>query len=51
MKKQNYSTFTSYLSKTHKNVDLYRLYNPHFQASAKATLMTMISILPISLVI
>lgn len=32
MKKQNtqYSTFTSYLSKTNKNVDMYRLYNPMF---------------------
>ena len=31
MKKQNtqYSTFTSYLSKTNKNVDMYRLYNPY----------------------
>ncbi|EDC3941727.1 hypothetical protein GAH73_21825 [Salmonella enterica subsp. enterica] len=30
MKKQNtqYSTFTSYLSKTNKNVDMYRIYNP-----------------------
>ena len=31
MKKPNqqYSTFTSYLSKTNKNVDMYRLYNPY----------------------
>lgn len=36
MKKQNYSTFTSYLSKTHKNVDLYRLYNPHFSSFCKS---------------
>lgn len=36
MKKQNYSTFTSYLSKTHKNVDLYRLYNPHFTSFCKS---------------
>lgn len=30
MKKQNtqYSTFTSYLSKTNKNVDMYRIFNP-----------------------
>ncbi|EPC4015454.1 hypothetical protein [Enterobacter hormaechei] len=30
MKKPNqqYSTFTSYLSKTNKNVDMYRIYNP-----------------------
>ncbi|HBY6727706.1 TPA: hypothetical protein MI508_27690 [Klebsiella pneumoniae] len=30
MKKQNtkYSTFTSYLAKTNKNVDMYRIYNP-----------------------
>lgn len=30
MKQQNtkYSTFTSYLSKTNKNVDMYRIYNP-----------------------
>ncbi|HGW3288754.1 TPA: hypothetical protein ACNKCO_005082 [Raoultella ornithinolytica] len=30
MKKQKaqYSTFTSYLSKTNKNVDMYRIYNP-----------------------
>ncbi|EKY4971398.1 hypothetical protein QFX84_003701 [Salmonella enterica subsp. enterica] len=30
MRKQNtqYSTFTSYLSKTNKNVDMYRIYNP-----------------------
>ncbi|EBV8518433.1 hypothetical protein AVD92_25470, partial [Salmonella enterica subsp. enterica serovar Mbandaka] len=25
---QQYSTFTSYLSKTNKNVDMYRIYNP-----------------------
>lgn len=36
MKKQNYATFTSYLSKTHKNVDLYRLYNPHFSSFCKS---------------
>ena len=35
MKKQNYSTLTSYLSKTKKNTDLYRLYNPHFSIFCK----------------
>lgn len=27
--KQQYLTYTSYLSKTNKNVDMYRLYNPY----------------------
>lgn len=35
MKKQNHSTLTSYLSKTKKNTDLYRLYNPHFSVFCK----------------
>lgn len=36
MKKTNqqYSTFTSYLTKTNKNVDMYRLYNPDFVNSS-----------------
>ncbi|HGK4460180.1 TPA: hypothetical protein ACJ2SY_005118 [Klebsiella pneumoniae] len=35
MKKPNqqYSTFTSYLSKTNKNVDMYRIYNPLNESS------------------
>ncbi len=35
MKKQNYPTLTNYLAKTNKNVDLYRLYNPHFSLFGK----------------
>lgn len=35
MKKQNHSTMTSYLSKTKKNTDLYRLYNPHLSVFCK----------------
>ncbi|MES3269325.1 hypothetical protein [Klebsiella aerogenes] len=35
MKKQNYPTLTNYLSKTKKNSDLYRLYNPQFSVFGK----------------
>ena len=45
MKKQNYSTLTSYLSKTKKNTDLYRLYNPHFSIFCKIALKIMFFIL------
>lgn len=35
MKKYNYPTLTNYLSKTKKNADLYRLYNPNFSVLSK----------------
>ncbi len=36
MKKYNYPTITNYLTKTKKNADLYRLYNPQFSVFGKA---------------
>lgn len=35
MKKPNYSSLTNYLTRTKKNADLYRLYNPEFATYGK----------------